>query len=141
YDFYIVGRELTKEQEDLFDRYSLFVSRRPTDVADLKMQLLEKRGAAAATAPPHAPQVAPTNDLCAGAEAIPGAGPFPISTNVTADITDATVTGDQPLPSCQTNVSRSIWYPFMPTASGIYTISTCAFDGTSTTADDTVMAI
>src|SRR4030095_16655471 len=67
YNFYIVAIELTKEQEDLFDRYSLFVARRPTDVTDLKKQLLEKRRAAAATAPPHAPQVAPANDLCAGA--------------------------------------------------------------------------
>jgi peptidase C25-like protein len=141
YDFYVLGKELTKEQEDLFDRYSLFVARRPTDVADLKTQLLEKRRAAAATAPPHVPQLAPPNDLCAGAEVIPGAGPFPFLTTVTSDITDATVTGDPPLPSCQTNVSRSIWYRFTPSATATYTFSSCASDGTASTVDDLVMAI
>jgi hypothetical protein len=142
YDFYIVGKELTKEQQELLDRYSLFVAHRSTDVADLKTHLLNKRIAAAAAAPPrNTPLAPPTNDTCAQAEVIAGAGPFPKFTAVTADITDATVTGDPPLPSCQTNVSRSIWYTFMPAASGIYTISTCAFDGTSTTLDDTVMAI
>src|SRR6266567_6661992 len=78
YDFYITGKELTAEQEQLFDRYSLFVARRPNAVADLKRQLLNKRIAAAAAAPPRtAPLVAPSNDLCASAEAISGAGPFP----------------------------------------------------------------
>src|SRR4030095_16523480 len=145
YNFYIVAIELTKEQEDLFDRYSLFVARRPTDVTDLKKQLLEKRRAAAATAPPHAPQVAPANDLCAGAEIIPGAGPFPFFTTTTSDITDATTTGDPGVPSCQTcltgEVSRSIWYRFTPTTSSLYTISSCNFDGTASTVDDTVIAI
>jgi hypothetical protein len=142
YDFYILGKELTKEQEDLFDRYSLFVARRPTDVADLKTQLLNKRKAAAATAPPRStPLAPPTNDTCAGAEVIAGTGPFPIFTAVTADITDATVTGDPPVPSCQTSVSRSIWYRFTPAASGVYAISTCGSDGTASTLDDAVMAI
>ena len=141
YDFYIAGKELTKEQEDLFDRYSLFTARRPTDVADLKAQLLDKRKAAAAAAPPHAPLVAPPNDQCAGAEVIPGAGPFPLLTAVTPDITDATTTGDPPTPSCQSNLSRSIWYRFTPSATATYDVSTCASDGTATTVDDTVMAI
>ena len=142
YDYYILAKELTKQQQELLDQYSLFVARRPIDVADLKTQLLNKRKAAAANAPPRtAPLAPPSNDTCVGAEVIPGAGPFPHLTASTADITDATVTGDPPLPSCQNNLSRSIWYTFMPTASGIYTISTCAFDGTSTTLDDTVMAI
>jgi len=140
YDFYIANKQLTKEQEDLFDRYSSFMSRQPTDVADLKNQLLEKRKRAEATAQ-RAPQVAPANDTCAGAEVIPGAGPFPYSAAVVADITDATTTGDPPLPSCQTNVSRSIWYSFTPTVTATYSMSTCASDGTASTVDDTVIAV
>jgi peptidase C25-like protein len=145
YDFYLAGKDLSKEQEELFDRYSQFAARRSSDVADLKAQLYNKRVAAAAAAPPAAPQVAPSNDLCAGAEVIPGAGPFPIFTAVTADVTDATITGDPPAPSCQTcvsgQVSRSIWYRFTPSVSASYGISSCASDGTASTADDTVMAI
>jgi hypothetical protein len=53
FDYYIAGKELTKEQELLFDQYSLSVARRSTDVADLKTQLLNKRIAAAAAAPPR----------------------------------------------------------------------------------------
>src|SRR5205085_8844545 len=68
-------------------------------------------------------------------------GPFPFFTSVTADITGATTTGDPPLPSCQTTVSHSIWYTFTPSTTGFYTISSCAFDGTATTVDDTVMSI
>src|SRR5882724_10343416 len=65
YDFYIAGKELSPQQEELFDRYSLSVSRRVTDVADRKTQLLNKRIAAAATAEPRtSPLVAPPNDLC-----------------------------------------------------------------------------
>ncbi len=141
YDFYVAGKELSKEQEELLDRYTLTVARRPTDVLDLKLQLLKKRIAAAATAAPQAPLVAPPNDQCAGAEVIPAAGPFPYFTAVTADITDATTVGDPPLPSCQTNVSRSIWYRFTPSATATYDFSTCASDGTASTVDDTVLAV
>jgi hypothetical protein len=145
YDFYVAGRELTKEQEELFDRYSTFVARRSSDVADLKLQLYNKRVAAAAAAPPAAPLAPPANDQCAGAEVIPGAGPFPFLTAVTPDITDATITGDPATPSCQTcttgQVSRSIWYRFTPTTTATYAVSSCASDGTATTVDDTVMAI
>jgi hypothetical protein len=91
-------------------------------------------------APPVA-AVPPPNDLCSGAEVIPGAGPFPLLTALTADITDATVTGDPPPTSCQINVSRSIWYSFTPTASAPYIISSCADAPTGTTVDDTVIAI
>jgi hypothetical protein len=142
FDHYILNHELTKEQQALLDRYTLSVARRPTDVADLKTQLVNKRIAAAAAAPPRAtPLDAPANDLCGGAAVIPAAGPFPYLTAVTADITDATTVGDPPLPSCQNNVSRSIWYTFTPSATARYTISTCSFDGTGTTVTDPVMAI
>ena len=90
---------------------------------------------------PLAPSVAPSNDQCAGAEVVPSAGPFPYLTAVTADITDATTTGDPALPSCQSNVSRSIWYRFTPTLTASYTISSCADAPTASTLDDTVIAI
>ena len=142
YDRFISGKELTREQQDLLGRYSQFVSRRSTDIADLKAQLLNRRKAAAAAAPPrNTPLVAPPNDQCAGAEVINGAGPYPVFSGVTADVTDATTTGDPPAPSCQTMQSRSIWYRFTPNATGTYTISTCSSDGTATTVDDTIMAI
>ena len=142
FDHYITGQELTKEQQELLDQYTQLVARRSTDVADLKRQLLNKRIAAAANAPPRStPLVAPPNDTCAGAEVIPAAGPFPYLTAVTADITDATVTGDPPLPSCQNSVSRSIWYTFTPTTTATYIVSSCADAPTGSTVDDTVMAI
>ncbi len=142
FDHYILSKEITKDQQELLDRYSLSVARRSTDVADLKTQLLNKRIAAAAAAPPRTtPLLAPSNDLCGGAEVIPPAGPFPYLTAVTADITDATTAGDPPVPSCQNNISRSIWYTFTPSTTARYTISTCTFDGTSTTVTDPVMAI
>jgi uncharacterized repeat protein (TIGR01451 family) len=87
------------------------------------------------------PGPAPPNDRCGGAEVIPAAGPFPYLTSVTADIGGATTTGDPPLPSCQSNVSRSIWYSFTPAKSGRYTFSVCADAPSGTTVDDTVMAI
>ena len=142
YDNYIQSKELTREQQELLGRYSQFVARRSSDIADLKTQLLNRRKAAAANAPPrNTPLVAPPNDLCAGAETINGAGPFPVFSGVTADVTDATTTGDPPAPTCQSSQSRSIWYRFTPNATGTYIISTCAFDGTGTTVDDTIMAI
>jgi hypothetical protein len=142
YDRFILSKELTREQQELLARYSQFVSRRSTDIADLKAELLNKRKAAAANAPPrNTPLVIPANDQCAGAEVINGAGPYPVFSAVTADVTDATTTGDPPAPSCQTQQSRSIWYRFTPNATGTYIISSCSFDGTSTTVDDTIMAI
>jgi hypothetical protein len=142
FDYYIAAKELTKEQEGLLDQYMLVVAKRSTGVADLKTQMLNNRIAAAAAAPPRTtPLAPPSNDTCGGAVVIPAGGPFPHLTAVTADITDATVTGDPPLPSCQNNVSRSIWYTFNPSTTTQYTISTCTSDGTATTVRDTVMAI
>jgi uncharacterized repeat protein (TIGR01451 family) len=83
----------------------------------------------------------PPNDRCEGAEVIPGSGPFPYLTSVTADISGATTAGDPPLPSCRTSVSRSVWYAFAPATDGRYTLSLCADGPTGTTVDDTVLAI
>lgn len=88
----------------------------------------------------YAPLAAPSNDECSGALVIPASGPFPYATPVTADITDATMVGDPSLPSCQTDVSRSIWYRFTPSTTADYTISSCA-NATGTTVDDTVIAV
>ena len=91
-----------------------------------------------------APTVAPPNDLCSGAEVIPGAGPFPVLSTVTADVTDATTTSDPPAWSCGPSAasrSRSIWYSFTPATSAYYVVSTCADSPTGTTLDDTVMSI
>jgi hypothetical protein len=142
YDYYVAGSELTKEQETLLSRFAQYVTRRDHDIADWKSQLLNRRIAAAAVAPPrNTPLAPPPNDLCSGAEVIPGAGPFPHLTAVIADITDATGTGDPPAPSCQTNLSRTIWYRFTPSVTADYTISSCADGPTATTVEDTVMAI
>ncbi|MBI3447470.1 MAG: DUF11 domain-containing protein [Acidobacteria bacterium] len=84
---------------------------------------------------------APSNDVCAGAEGIPAGGPFPYLTSVTGDLTDATTSGDPAVPSCQPDVSRSIWYAFTPSLTASYTLSTCASAPTATTVDDTVLAI
>jgi uncharacterized repeat protein (TIGR01451 family) len=86
------------------------------------------------------PEVVPPNDQCAGAESVPGAGPFPHLTAIT-DLTDATTTGDPPEPSCQANLSRSVWYSFTPAATADYTISACSDAPAGTTLDDTVIAV
>ena len=93
----------------------------------------------------NASAVVPPNDRCAGAIVIPASGPFPFLTAQAVDITDATSTGDPPLPSCQIDtlagVSRSVWYQFRPSATDVYHITTCPEAGTGTTVRDTIMAI
>ena len=83
------------------------------------------------------PQV-PANDLCAGAEIIPAAGPFPYLTAIT-DTIRATTASDPPGPDCQTAGFRSIWYRFVPAASGDYVFTTVPF--TATRVFDTLLAI
>jgi hypothetical protein len=86
------------------------------------------------------PLAAPANDVCAQAAIIPGTGPFPYLTG-TYDLTYATSAGDPPLPSCQANVSRSVWFRFTPAVGGSYTLSLCSDAPTGTTVDDTVLAV
>jgi hypothetical protein len=82
----------------------------------------------------------PANDLCSGAEFIPGNGPFPYWSSITPDVSGATTAGDPPAPSCAASgVSRSIWYRFTPAVGGLYTLSVS--DDTATTVPDTVMAV
>jgi hypothetical protein len=89
--------------------------------------------------------VAPPNDTCSGAELIPGAGPFPYLTALTADITDATTAGDpSPMAGCPIGTpspSRGIWYTFTPTTSGPYLIASCADAPTGSTVDDTLLDV
>src|SRR5262245_10612613 len=95
---------------------------------------------AASSAGPTGPLVVPPNDQCAGAAVIPAAGPFPYTSSA-YDITDATTTGDPTAPSCQTDVSRSIWFKFTPSATGNFTFATCSDGPTATTVPDTVLAV
>src|SRR5436305_1956875 len=82
--------------------------------------LLQASFVSAAPAPPP-------NDTCAGAEVIPGNGPFPRYSSVTADITGATNTfGDPPHPTdCYpgNDIFSSIWYQFTPATGGVYVLS------------------
>ncbi len=82
----------------------------------------------------------PANDLCAGAETVPGAGPFPYLSPV-IDLTDATTAGDPTLPSCQPSISRSVWFAFTPAEAANYTFSLCSDAPTATTVEDTVLAV
>lgn len=94
-----------------------------------------------------APAAVPANDLCAGALAIPGAGPFPYLT-AAVNINDATTGGD-PTPTCAFQVasctpncfSRGIWYTFTPTTTAPYRLSTCGGRAPEDTNPDTVLAI
>jgi hypothetical protein len=83
--------------------------------------------------------VVPPNDVCSGAEVIPSGGPFPCFTSV-ADTTLAGTSGDPPRASCQSQISRSVWYRFTPAHSAAYVISACHPE-TATTIYDTVMAV
>ena len=81
----------------------------------------------------------PPNDRCTGAEVIPSAGPFPCLTTV-ADTTLATSSGDPARASCQSQLSRGVWYRFTPAHAATYVISAC-YPATATTVYDTVMAV
>lgn len=141
YRAYVLDEVLSGVDAKLLEAYERAASRRSTAILDQKMRLLAEREAAEKTAGPREPAAVPANDTCAGAEVIPGSGPFPALSSVTADITEATTAGDPGVPACQTSVSRSIWYAFTPATTAVYTLSTCADAGTATTVDDTVLAV
>ena len=139
----VQNKPLTRDQQVVYDDYRAWKGVQLHDIADVKRQRAAEREKEWA-ANPRAPQVPPSNDLCAGAEVIPPAGPFPYLTSTTADITDATTTGDPNVPTCAFlggPVSRSIWYSFMPSVSGSHTFSVCADAPTATTVNDTVLAV
>src|SRR5207244_2057589 len=68
-----------------------------------------------ATMPP------PTNDTCAGAIALFNGFVFRMNTE------NATEAGD-PIPACQTNFGKGVWFTFTPPMSGTVSISTCKGD-------------
>lgn len=85
----------------------------------------------------------PSNDLCTGAQEIPGVGPFPYLTS-TVNVFEATKVGDPPAPSAQPNpafISRSVWYTFTPAVTARYVISGCLNVGTATTLQDSVIGV
>jgi hypothetical protein len=83
--------------------------------------------------------VLPTSDICAGAESIPAAGPFP-HFSAFVDTAAAQTVGDPPAPPCRPQGYRGIWYRFVPAAGGSYTFSTCVSD-TRVSIFDTVLAL
>ncbi|MBC7935155.1 MAG: hypothetical protein H7Y86_07335, partial [Rhizobacter sp.] len=85
------------------------------------------------------PPPPPANDVCSGAIVIPGAGPFPITTAATNNAA-ATDTND-PVPTCQSNSHKGIWYSFTPTVTGAYTISTCQSAAPLSNITDNVISI
>jgi hypothetical protein len=90
----------------------------------------------------HGLAAAPANDTCATPAVIPGSGPFPYLSPV-VDISEATISGDPPIAEdfYKTRVIRSVWYTFTPAVNAVYTLSTCAGAGATTTTADTVMAL
>src|SRR5262249_19044893 len=87
---------------------------------------------------------APSNDVCSSAQMIPGSGPFPYLTLPIVDVTDATVsTNDPPLsnPDLVGKGAKSVWYRFTPSAAAVYTVTTCTDAGTGTTIEDTILGI
>lgn len=83
-------------------------------------------------------QAVPPNDECAGAVIIPNAA-FPVLSS-TADLTDATTTGD-PTSVCSP-FDSTVWYLFTAPTTAKYIISDCAGAGaTGTTMPDTVISV
>lgn len=108
-------------------------------LASAKRDAARTGDAAPAAGGTTAPAAPPTNDACAGAESIPPAGPFPFASAL-HDLAEASMTGD-PVPGCQSNVSRGAWFTFTPAESGSYTFSLCQNAPTATTLPDTVLAL
>src|SRR5262245_66569538 len=80
------------------------------------------------------------NDACAGAAAIPDAGPFPYLSAV-YDVAEATTGGDPATPACQTSVSRGVWFRFAPAVTTDYYFSLGAYAPTGTTLAATLLPV
>ncbi|MFI0608099.1 MAG: DUF11 domain-containing protein, partial [Anaerolineae bacterium] len=81
----------------------------------------------------------PVNDQCAGALTIPATAPNSSSLSPIIDLADATDVGDPANgPTTAFRASRSVWFKYVATRSGTYTIETCGTDGTL---KDTVIAL
>jgi hypothetical protein len=79
----------------------------------------------------------PGNDSCATAEVVPTTGPFPHKTQISETVVAVTESGTPPS-SCIAG-QRSVWYRFVPAATGIYILSNG--QETGTTVFDTVMTL
>src|SRR6187397_2869287 len=75
---------------------------------------------------PDSVSAPPVNDLCSGAIAIPGNGPFPHYTTA-VNVFLASTVGDPPRPLefPFTSLTRSTWYSITPSVSGRYVFSAC----------------
>lgn len=90
----------------------------------------------------------PVEDTCAGAQVIPGAGPFPYLTTP-VDATEATDGAPEPTPAAAPcgletvleDYSRGIWFSFTPAVTAPYSFTTCPALATENTLTDTVLAI
>jgi len=86
---------------------------------------------------------AAANDLCSGAQVIPGAGPFPYLTT-TVSLAGNTDAGDPPPPTCIAagNAAQgAVWYAFTPTQTNTYFFNDCNVQAPGTTHNDTVIAV
>ncbi len=140
---YIQHVELTSDEQALYDGYVESISGRGTALLDEKFGNRDRETALSAEqeqSEPRAPQVPPTNDTCVGAVVIPPTGPFPFLT-APVDLTDATESLGDPMPSCQTAHSRNIWYTFTPTTTGTYVLTTCRTTASQTTRTDTILGV
>ncbi|HRA20031.1 MAG TPA: hypothetical protein PLZ56_06280, partial [Anaerolineae bacterium] len=97
-------------------------------------------GKPAAPNAPNAADVAPANDACAGAQALPATGGLnTFVTSTAVDILDATTAGDPPnAPVGAFRASRSTWYTFTPVTTTTYNVDTA---DSATTVQDTVLEI
>src|ERR1044072_247550 len=105
-----------------------------------KTVLLVSIALAAAWAAPSALAVPPANDMVAGAIVVPP-GPYPVLSATVPDITDATLVGDPPTPSCQTNIPRSIWFKRPPATSSRFPVSGAAAQAPPSPVDHPVLAV
>jgi hypothetical protein len=144
------GKAVSGERAATLDAYRAFAAERADELATRASDYEKARAGGE-----RAPEAAPSNDTCAGAEVIPAAGPFPYYSAVT-NVSEATQTGD-PIPAnlpsgctSATSLGFGTWYAFTPTSTGSYRISTSAGSGTSTpynpaptftSVPDTVLAI
>ncbi len=81
----------------------------------------------------------PANDICAGAIAIPTAGPFPYTTAIVNN--SSATDGTDPVSTCQANSHKGVWYTYTPAVTGSYTISSCQSAAAGNNVTDNILAI
>ncbi len=86
------------------------------------------------------PPAPPTNDVCAGAIAVPSAGPFPWLSPAANIVTASTSSAGDPV-LCNPLARRTVWYTFTPATSGAYLFETCPDVAPGGTSGDTIVGI